>query len=230
MGKPGVLGKRGRPASVPQPTIPPSAPQPTTPAFAKQPRNGPRIVVNGKHAVSLRRFDKGAGKWEVESAGGVVSFVPKASLALDLGLPPLPPGASPMSPSMMNPLSEPLPGRGGGGCGLQSGQVGDAGLDPGGHVCRAPHRTGVSGAIPSECFGGRRVEAACVQPWVTDRVGRGRSIILEEQPVMRGAEEICLGMRTPEAKAIIQRFLALPQVPTPPPDPCNHVDAQFQGH
>jgi len=38
------------------------------------------------------------------------------------------------------------------------------------------------------------------------------SIILEEQPVLRGAEEISLGMRTPEAKALIARFLALPQV------------------
>jgi len=30
------------------------------------------------------------------------------------------------------------------GRGLQSGQVGDAGLDAGGHVCLAPHRAGVS--------------------------------------------------------------------------------------
>ncbi|KAJ1481788.1 hypothetical protein T484DRAFT_1806111 [Baffinella frigidus] len=45
--------------------------------------------------VELRRFDASSGAWEVESAGGAVSLVPKCSLALDLGLPPqLRPGAA----------------------------------------------------------------------------------------------------------------------------------------
>lgn len=86
-----------------------SAPQPTTPPMATQPRNGPRIVakdvLGGTQVVELRRFDASSGAWEVESAGGAVSLVPKCSLALDLGLPPqLRPGASPIRPILMESL------------------------------------------------------------------------------------------------------------------------------
>ncbi|KAJ1487776.1 hypothetical protein T484DRAFT_1888494 [Baffinella frigidus] len=61
---------------------------------------GARIVakdaLGGVQAVSLRRFDEGAGAWEVESVGGVVTTVPAGSLVLDLGSPPpqLRPGAA----------------------------------------------------------------------------------------------------------------------------------------
>ena len=53
---------------------------------------GARIVAKDAHggvqAVSLRRFDEGAGAWEVEALGGVVTTVPAGSLSLDLGFPP----------------------------------------------------------------------------------------------------------------------------------------------
>ena len=53
---------------------------------------GARIVAKDAHggvqAVSLRRFDEGAGAWEVEALGGVVTTVPAGSISLDLGFPP----------------------------------------------------------------------------------------------------------------------------------------------
>jgi len=86
MAAPGVLGKRHRTKSVPHPT---------TDCPVQNPRKGPSIVLNGEQTVVLRRFDKAAGMWEVESAGGAVSLVATSSLDLDLGLPPpqLRPGA-----------------------------------------------------------------------------------------------------------------------------------------
>ena len=154
MAAPGILGKRRKNES---------ALHPTTDC---QSRKGPSIVLNGEQTVVLRRFDKGAGMWEVESAGGAVSLVPMSSLDLDLGLPPPQPGASLIEPWPGASLIEPIlvksdlsisyarralrtgPEMGArrrhGGCVLPSGPVGNAGFDSEGHVRHAPHRGGVS--------------------------------------------------------------------------------------
>jgi hypothetical protein len=80
-----------------------------SPAAEEACGTGVRIVVKDGHvgvgaqAVSLRRFDKGAGAWEVEAVGGAVTNVPASSLALDLGFPTphLRPGTSPMEPQSL---------------------------------------------------------------------------------------------------------------------------------
>lgn len=76
----------------------PLCPLPAAASHPQFPRIVAKDILGGSHAVGLRRFDQGAGAWEVESTGGVVSFVPKGSLALDLGPPlaraPLQPGAA----------------------------------------------------------------------------------------------------------------------------------------